>query len=80
VLADDVEHAMLGRGYSTPGASRADTRAEPVRKMLKFERDLKKQCDDLLKQYQETQRELRLSPENVRKVVELVSLWPSSLR
>jgi len=55
----------------TAGCSRADTRAEPVRKMLKFERDLKKQCDDLLKQYQDTQRELRLSPENIRKVVEV---------
>ena len=43
VLADDVEQAMLGRGYSMPGVSRADTKVEPVRKMLKFERDLAKQ-------------------------------------
>jgi hypothetical protein len=71
VLADDVEQAMLGRGYSMPGVSRADTKVEPVRKMLKFERDLAKQINELLKQYQETQRELRLSPENVRKVVEV---------
>ncbi len=48
VLADDVEQAMLGRGYSMPGVSSAETKAEPVRKMLKFERDLKKQCSELL--------------------------------
>ncbi|HUY88263.1 MAG TPA: helicase-related protein [Pirellulales bacterium] len=71
VLADDVEQAMLGRGYSMPGVSRADTNAEPVRKMLKFERDLAKQIDELLDQYRETQRELRLSPDNIRKVVEV---------
>ena len=71
VLADDVEQAMLGRGYSMPGATRAETKVEPVKRMLKFERDLAKQIEDLLKQYQETQRELRLSPENIRKVVEV---------
>ncbi len=71
VLADDVEQAMLGRGYSLPGVCSAETKAEPVRKMLKFERDLAKQINELLKQYQETQRELRLSPENIRKVVEV---------
>ena len=71
VLADEVEQAMLGRGYAMPGVSRADTKAEPVRKMLKFERDLAKQINELLEQYRETQRQLRLSPENVRKVVEV---------
>ncbi len=71
VLADDVEQAMLGRGYSMPGVIRADSKADPVRKMLKFERDLAKQIGDLLEQYRETQRELRLSPENIQKVVEV---------
>ena len=48
VLADDVEEAMLGRGYSMPGVSRAEAKVEPVRKMLKFERDLAKQINELL--------------------------------
>lgn len=69
VLADDVEHAMLGRGYTLTGTSKAESKAEPVRKMLKFERDLAKQIKDLLDQYRETQRELRLSAENICKVV-----------
>ncbi len=71
VLADDVEQAMLGRGYAMPGVSRVEGKVEPVRKMLKFERDLAKQIGDLLEQYRETQRELRLSPDNIRKVVEV---------
>ena len=71
MIADQVEEAMLGRGYSMPGVSQAETEAEPVRKMLKFERDLAKQIKALLDQYRETQRELRLSPDNIRKVVEV---------
>ena len=39
--------------------------------MLKFERDLAKQIQALLDQYHETQKELRLSPENIQKVVEV---------
>jgi ERCC4-related helicase len=71
VLADDVEMAMLGHGYKLIGTGKAEERVEPVRKMLRFERDLAKQIKELLKQYEDTQRELRLSPDNVRKVVEV---------
>jgi hypothetical protein len=39
--------------------------------MLKFERDLAKQIQALLDQYRETQKELRLSPANIQKVVEV---------
>jgi hypothetical protein len=39
--------------------------------MLKFERDLAKQIKELLDQYRETQRELRLTADNIRKVVEV---------
>jgi hypothetical protein len=62
---------MLGHGYSMAGVSRADTKVEPVRKMLKFERDLAKHIKELEAQYRETRRELRLSPENIRKVVDV---------
>lgn len=71
VLADEVEHAMLGNGYSFVRTDTAEKGSEPVRKMLKFERDLKKQIDGLLDQYRETQKELRLSPENIQTVVEV---------
>ena len=39
--------------------------------MLKFERDLARQIQALLDQYRETQKELRLSPANIQKVVEV---------
>src|SRR5437879_8348130 len=62
---------MLGRGYTLTGAARAEKKAEPVRKLLKCERDLARQIKELLDQYRETQRELRLSAENIHKVVEV---------
>jgi hypothetical protein len=37
--------------------------------MLKFERDLQKQIQTLMDQYRDTRRDLRLSPDNIRKVV-----------
>ncbi len=71
VIADDVEAAMLGRGYRLTGMAQADKRVEPVRKILKFERDLAKRVKELLEQYRETQKELRLSPANIQKVVQI---------
>ena len=70
VIALQVEEAMLGR-RTTLNTAQAEKDAEPVRKMLKFERDLAKQIKALLEQYHETQKELRLSPENIKKVVEV---------
>ena len=71
VLADEVEGAMLGRGYNLVNTTRAEQGSEPVRRMLKFERDLEKQIKALLDQYRETQEEMRLSPANIQKVVEV---------
>lgn len=70
VIAQQVEEAMLGRrrGLDT---KKAEEEAEPIRKYLKFERDLKKQIDQLMEQLHETKRELRLAPENIQKVVEI---------
>lgn len=68
VIAEQVEEAMLGRRF-TLNTEKAEQEAEPIRKMLKFERDLQKQVQALMEQYRETRRELRLSPENVAQVV-----------
>jgi hypothetical protein len=70
VIAEQVEEAMLGR-RTTLNTAQAEKDAGPVRRMLKFERDLAKQIKALLEQYHDTQKELRLSPENVEKVVEV---------
>jgi superfamily II DNA or RNA helicase len=68
VIAEQVEEAMLGRRTHLD-TKKAETESEPIRKMLKFERDLQKQVQALMEQYRETRRELRLSPENVQQVV-----------
>jgi superfamily II DNA or RNA helicase len=70
VIAAQVEEAMLGR-RRTLDTQQAEREAEPVRRMLKFERDLRKQLERLHEQLTETKRELRLSPENIQKVVEI---------
>src|SRR5262249_35473863 len=68
VIAEQVEEAMLGH-RTTLNTEKAEKEAEPIRKMLKFERDLQKQVQALMEQYRETRRELRLSPDNIRQVV-----------
>ncbi|MGE0528888.1 MAG: DISARM system SNF2-like helicase DrmD, partial [Bdellovibrionales bacterium] len=68
VIAEQVEEAMLGR-RTTLNTEKAEKESEPIRKMLKFERDLQKQIQTLMHQYLETRRELRLSPENIYHVV-----------
>jgi superfamily II DNA or RNA helicase len=70
VIAAQVEEAMLGRRKSLD-TQQAEKDAKPVREMFKFERDLQKQLEKLHEQLQETKRELRLSPENIQKVVEI---------
>ncbi len=68
VIAEQVEEAMLGR-RSALNTENAEKEAEPIRKMLRFERDLQKQVQALMEQYRETRKELRLSPDNIRQVV-----------
>jgi len=68
VIAEQVAEAMLGRRTAL-NTDKAEQEADPIRKMLKFERDLQKQVQALMEQYRETRRELRLSPDNVGQVV-----------
>ena len=70
VIADQVQEAMLGRRQRLD-TKRAESDSEPVRRLLKFERDLAKQIKALTDRLHETRRELRLDPENVQKVVEV---------
>ena len=70
VIATQVQEAMLGH-RSTLHTKEAEEQAEPVRKMLKFERDLKKHIKELMDKLHETQREMRLSPHHIQKTVEV---------
>ena len=68
VIASQVEEAMLGK-RNRLDTTRAERDAEPVRRMLKFERKLREQLEKLAAQLHETQRELNLTPEHVENVV-----------
>jgi len=63
VIASQVEEAMLGKRTQLDTA-RAEQEAEPVRRMLKFERKLREQMEKLAAQLDETKRELNLTPEH----------------
>jgi superfamily II DNA/RNA helicase len=68
VIASQVEEAMLGRRRALDTA-RAERESQPVRALLKFERKLREQLEKLAGQLQDTQDQLRLSPENIHNVV-----------
>lgn len=68
VIASQVEEAMLGKRKDLDTRA-AEQGAEPVRRMLKFERDLRKQLERLAGQLHETAKDLRLTAENVERVV-----------
>jgi superfamily II DNA or RNA helicase len=68
VIALQVEQAMLG-GNVTLNTDVAEREAAPARALLKLERQLSDQIDQLHQQLQETKRELHLSPENIEHVV-----------
>jgi superfamily II DNA or RNA helicase len=68
VIAAQVEEAMLGKRTKLD-TSRAEQEAEPVRRMLKFERKLREQLEKLAAQLDETRSELKLTPEHIENVV-----------
>ena len=70
VIAAQVEEAMLGhRTKLDTGTAERD--AEPARRMLKFERNMRNQIERLRIQLDDTRRELRLEPANIQKVVDV---------
>ncbi len=70
VIADQVTEAMLGKRVRLDTVV-AERGAEPVKRLLKFERDLRKDIQALYDQLQESRRTLHLSPENVQSVVQI---------
>jgi hypothetical protein len=70
VIAEQVEEAMLGRRKRLD-TTRAERENEPVRRMLRFEQNVRERIRRLQDQLQETRRELRLAPENIESVVHI---------
>jgi SNF2 family DNA or RNA helicase len=69
VIAAQVEEAMLGAGRRRLDTAAAERAAEPARRLLRLERDVKTEVARLREQYDETRRDLRLGPDNVEAVV-----------
>jgi len=69
VIAQQVEEAMLGRRRRLD-TTQAERDNEPVRRMLKFERDLRSQIARHMEQLQETRQTMDFSPENIKRIVE----------
>jgi SNF2 family DNA or RNA helicase len=70
VIAEQVEAAMLG-GARILDTARAEKESEPIRKLMKFELDLKAQIAKHYDQLRETKKDLQLDPENIQAVVEI---------
>jgi len=70
VIADQVEEAMLGRRRKLDTA-RAEEQARPVREMLRFERKLRDDIQRFRERIDESRRELDVSPETIRRVVDV---------
>lgn len=69
VIALQVEEAMLGKRRRLDTAQ-AERDNEPVRRMLKFERDLRAQIARHMEQLQETRQSMDFSPGNTEIIVE----------
>ena len=70
VIATQVEEAMLGRRGALDTAV-AEREAQPLRRLLKFERSVRDRIIQLKEQLGDTRRELRLTPENITAVVKI---------
>jgi SNF2 family DNA or RNA helicase len=70
VIAEQVEEAMLGKRVRLD-TDQAERSAEPVRRLLKFERDLREQIAKHYEQLLESRQALHLTPENIQSVVEV---------
>ena len=68
VIAAQVEEAMLGKRKRL-NTQIAEDDAKALRKLLKFERDLKKQVEQYADQLKETRLTLKLAPESIEQVV-----------
>jgi Helicase conserved C-terminal domain len=70
VIAQQVEDAMLGVRARPLDTRDAERQAEPIKRMLTFERRLQEELERFREQLDETKRELHLAPERVHAAVD----------
>ncbi len=69
VIADQVQEAMLGKRTKLD-TTQAETENQAIRRMLRFERDLRTQIGAQMEQLRQTKQTLDLTPYNVISIVE----------
>jgi hypothetical protein len=70
VLAQQVEDAMLGRRRSID-TTRAEEEARPLRRQLKFERDLHARLNRLAQQLRSAEVDLDINPVQTKRIVDI---------
>ncbi len=70
VIAEQVEEAMLGKRRRLE-TSKAERDNEPVKRLLRFEQNVRELSKRHAEQLEETRRELHLSPSNIESVVHI---------
>ncbi|NUN98796.1 MAG: DEAD/DEAH box helicase, partial [Candidatus Omnitrophica bacterium] len=70
VIAEQVEDAMLGRRRNLDTRD-AEEQAKPISRILRFERDVRREIERFSEQLDETRRELRFTPENIKSIVDV---------
>ncbi|MGH9196099.1 MAG: DISARM system SNF2-like helicase DrmD, partial [Acidimicrobiia bacterium] len=70
VIASQVEEAMLGKRNDL-NTDTAEKEADAVRKVLRIERDIRTRIEKLHERVDESRKYLQLTPDNVRRVVEV---------
>lgn len=70
VIAAQVEEAMLGKRVFLDTAQ-AEKDSEPMRRLLKFERQVQKEIAQLKEKLDRTRQDLRLEPSNIQSVVQV---------
>ncbi|MEB3151766.1 MAG: DISARM system SNF2-like helicase DrmD, partial [Sphaerospermopsis sp.] len=70
VIASQVEEAMMGK-RTILDTTVAEKESETVRRMLKFERQVRETIEKLREQLNETRQHLRLTPDNIEAVVKI---------
>lgn len=70
VIAQQVEEAMLGKRRRLDTA-RAEQENEPVRRLLRFEQNIREISRRHAEQLEETRRDLHLTPDNIEAVVHI---------
>lgn len=70
VIASQIEEAMLGH-RSRLETDQAEREATTLRKQYAFERNLRERVAELSKRLEDSRRDLRVTPETVRSVVEV---------